>query len=154
MYALGEFPFCKELGRLGAVAVLAGNTISMLDYDKMLYLDSEDLAEGGVLRAYQPIREVLSRFIAEPAEIQEVVDNDKWSYTVRYREQENVIYSPALPEDEGQSWGRATYTFFKIVNDQLAQSEYRLYAIDGGEDLRGIFLTQAECEQARKSLPA
>jgi hypothetical protein len=30
-----------------------------LDYDKMLLLDAEDLAEGGILRAYQSIREAL-----------------------------------------------------------------------------------------------
>jgi hypothetical protein len=43
--------------------------------------------------------------------------------------------------------------FFKIINDQLAKSEYRLYAINGGNDLGGMFLTQPECEAARKSLP-
>jgi hypothetical protein len=64
-----------------------------------------------------------------------------------------VIYSPALPNEEGQSWGRATHAFFKIINDQLAKSEYRLYAINGGNDLGGIFLTQLESEAARKSLP-
>jgi hypothetical protein len=30
--------------------------------------------------------------------------------------------------------------------------EYRLYAINGGSDLGGMFLTQSECEAARKSL--
>ena len=51
---------------------------------------------------------------------------------VTCREQEYVIYSPALPYDAGQSWGRATHAFFKIVNDQMVKSEYRLYAINGG----------------------
>jgi hypothetical protein len=124
-----------------------------LDYDKMLLLDAEDLAEGGILRVYQSIREILSQYIAEPAQIQEVVDDDKPSYIVRCDEQEYVIYSTALPDDEGQSWGRAAHAFFKIVNDQLAQSERRLYAITGGNDLGGMFLTQVECEAARKSLP-
>ena len=124
-----------------------------LDYNRMLRLDAEDLAEGGIRRAYQPVREILSQYLTEPAEIQEVVDDDKPSYSVRCREQEYVIYSPALPDDEGQSWGRATHAFFRIVNDQLVRSEYRLYAINGGNDLGGMFLTQAECEAARKSLP-
>lgn len=124
-----------------------------LDYDKMLLLDAEDLAEGGILRAYQSIRKTLSQYIAEPAQIQEVVDDDQPSYIVRHGEQEYAIYSPALPDDEGQSWGRAAHAFFKIVNDQLSQSEHRLYAINGGNDLGGMFLTQAECQSARKSLP-
>ena len=127
--------------------------VSKLDYNKMLLLDAEDLAEGGILQAYQAVREILSRFVAEPAEIQELVDDDKPSYTVRCREQEYVIYSPALPDDAGRSWGRATHAFFKIVNDQLAKSEYRLYAINGGNDLGGMFLTHTECEAARQSLP-
>lgn len=116
--------------------------ISKLDYNKMLRLDAEDLAEGGILRAYEPVREILSQYVAEPAEIQELVDDGKPSYAVRCREQQYVIYSPALPDDEGQSWGRASYAFFKIVNDQLTKSEYRLYAINGGNDLGGMFLTQ------------
>lgn len=127
--------------------------ISELDYNKMLRLDAEDLAEGGILRAYEPVREILSQYVAEPAEIQELVDDGKPSYAVRCREQQYVIYSPALPDDEGQSWGRASYAFFKIVNDQLTKSEYRLYAINGGNDLGGMFLTQAEFEAARTSLP-
>lgn len=124
-----------------------------LDYNRMLRLDAEDLAEGGIRRAYQPVREILSQYLTEPAEIQEVVDDDKPSYSVRCRGQEYVIYSPELPNDEGQSWGRAAHAFFGIVNDQLVKSEYRLYAINGGNDLGGMFLTQAECEAARKSLP-
>ncbi len=127
--------------------------MSKLDYNKMLLLDSEDLAEGGILRAYQPVREILSQYVVQPAEIQEVVDDDKPSYTVKCLGQEYPIYSPALPDDEGQSWGRATYAFFKIVNDQMEKSEYRLYAINDGNDLGAMFLTEAECEAAWKSLP-
>jgi hypothetical protein len=64
-----------------------------------------------------------------------------------------VIYSPELPEGEGQSWGRATHALFAIVNNQLAKSEYGFYAINGGNDLGGMFLTPSECEEARQPLP-
>ncbi len=127
--------------------------MSKLDYSKMHLLDSEDLAEGGILQAYDAVRETLSQYVAQPADIQEVVDDDEPSYTVKCRGQEYPIYSPELPNDEGESWGRATHAFFKIVNDQLEKSEYRLYAINGGNDLGGMFLTEAECQAARKSLP-
>jgi len=124
-----------------------------LDYDKMLFLDAETLAEAGIKETYQSMAPVLGQYVAEPAQVQEVVDNDAPSYVVKCGDLEYVIYSPTLPEEEGQSWGRATHAFFKITNDQLAQSEYRLYAINGGNDLGGMFLTQPECEAARKSLP-
>lgn len=123
-----------------------------LDYNKMLGLDAEDLAEGGIRRAYQPVQKILSQYVAEPAQIQEVVDNDDRSYIVRCGGEEYVIYSPALPDDRGQSWGRATHAFFRTVNDQRSKSEYRLYAINGGNDLGGMFFTQIEYEGVRKSL--
>jgi hypothetical protein len=123
-----------------------------LDYDKMLQLDAETLAEAGIKKTYQSILDVLRQYAPEPLQVQEVVDNDAPSYVVKCGDREYPIYSPSLPDEEGQSWGRATYTFFKIINDQLARSEYRLFAINGGNDLGGIFLTQPECEAARKSL--
>jgi hypothetical protein len=42
---------------------------------------------------------------------------------------------------------------FTIVNDQLATSEYRFYAINGGNDLGGMFLTPAQAAAAQKTLP-
>jgi hypothetical protein len=124
-----------------------------LDYNKMLLLDAEDLAEVGINEAYQSVVPVLGQYVPEPAQVQEVVNNDAPSYAVKCGDREFVIYSPALPNEEGQSWGRATHAFFKIINDQLTKSEYRLYAINGGNDLGGMFLTQPEWEAARKSLP-
>ena len=124
-----------------------------LDYDKMVFLDAEDLAEAGIKEAYQSTMRALGQYVSEPTEVQEVVDNKAPSYVVKCAGLEYVIYSPALPEVEGRSWGRAAHAFFKIVNDQLTKSEYRLYAINGGNDLGGMFLTQSEREAARKSLP-
>lgn len=124
-----------------------------LNYDKWIHLDAEGLAEGGILSTYQHLRGVLSHYVPEPAVIEEILDDEGASYTVRCLDQRYEIYSPVLPGDEGESWGRATYAFFKIVNDQLAKSEYRFFAINGGNDLGGMFLTEAECEAARKNLP-
>jgi len=124
-----------------------------LDYNKMLVLDAEALAETGIKESYQSVVRVLGQYVPEPAQIQEMVDNDAPSYIVKCGDVEYVIYSPALPDEEGQTWGRATYAFFKMINDQLTKSEYRLYAINGGNDLGGLFLTKSECDAARKSLP-
>jgi hypothetical protein len=119
----------------------------------MLVLDAEDLAEAGIKKAYESALPVLRQYVSEPAQVHEVVDNDAPSYLVRCAGQEYMIYSPALPDDEGHLWGRAAYAFFKMINDQLSKSEYRLYALNGGNDLGGMFLTQPECEAARNSLP-
>lgn len=126
---------------------------STLDYGKMLLLDAEDLAEAGIKEAYHSMLGILRQYVSEPAEVEEVVANDAPSYVVKCGDLEYVIYSPALPDEEGQSWGRATHAFFTIVNEQLKKSDYRLYAINGGNDLGGMFLTQRECDAARKSLP-
>ena len=124
-----------------------------LNYDNMLFLDAEDLAEAGIKKAYDSLARDLARYVSPLAEVQEVVDHHAPSYVVRCGDQEYLIYSPEVPDDEGQSWGRAAHAFFKIVNDQLTKSEYRLYAINGGNDLGGMFLTRSECETARRSLP-
>ncbi len=65
---------------------------------------------------------------------------------------EFVIFRPEQ-EDQGNSWGLATFAFFRIVNDQLERSEYRFYAINGGNDLGGMFLTPAQAQAARQALP-
>ena len=124
-----------------------------LNYDNMLFLDAEDLAEAGIKKAYDSLARDLARYISPPAEVWEIVDNDAPSYVVRCGDQEYLIYSSEVSNDEGQSWGRAAYAFFKIVNDQLTKSEHRLYAINGGKELGAMFLTQSECETERRSLP-
>src|SRR5262249_5481532 len=122
-----------------------------LDYDKMIFLDAEDLAETGIKHAYDSMLDEFRRFVPKPADVQELIDTDAPSYSVRCSGVEYVIYCPELPSVE--SWGRATYAFFKIVNDQLMQSDYRLYAINGGNDLGGMFLKASESDAARRSLP-
>ncbi len=126
---------------------------SPLDYSKLVWLDAECLAECGIKAAYESFLPELRLYVAEPAQIQEVIDPSVPSYLIRCQGIEYRISSPELADDEGQSWGRAGHAFFKIVNDQLASSEYRFFAINGGNDLGGMFLTQSELEGARRSIP-
>src|SRR5204863_2266350 len=81
------------------------------------------------------------------------IDNDSPRYSVRCGDNEYAIYGPELDEADGNSWGRATFAFFRIVNERLARSEYRFYAINGGNDLGGMFLTPAQSLVSRESLP-
>lgn len=136
------------------VAQLSGCSRSFeLDYDQMVLLDAESLAETGIAEAYEELLPRLARFVPEPAAVEELRDSEAASYSVRSQGIEYVVYGPGLPSSEGQAWGRATFALFDIVNRQLAGSTHRFYAIDGGNDLGGMFLTESEWDEARRSLP-
>ena len=122
-----------------------------LDYSKLIFLDAEELAEAGIARAYDSMLPELRKYVSKPAEIEQVIDDSAPSYLVRCRGVEYPIYSP--PVDAVDSWARATYVFFKIINDQLAPSDHRFYAINGANDLGGMFLTDSEWKAAQHSLP-
>jgi hypothetical protein len=62
---------------------------------------------------------------------------------------EFVIYSPSVSGSETNSWGLATYAFFSVVYQQLPDNGPRFYAINGGNDLGGMFLTADEVAHAR-----
>lgn len=124
-----------------------------LNYESMVLLDAEDLAETGIKKAYTDLLPAFRQYVPEPAEVEEIIDINAPRYVVKCRGKEYVIYAPDLKAAEGESWGRATCAFFDIVNSQLTNSEYHFYAINGGNDLGGMFLTPAECESAKQSLP-
>jgi hypothetical protein len=124
-----------------------------LDYDRSIHLDAENLAETGIRAAYKSLLPNLRKYVPQPAEIEEAIDNDIPHYSVRCGMKEYAIYSPELNEAERGSWGRATVAFFSIVNDQLADSSHRFYAINGGNDLGGVFLTPTQALDAQGSLP-
>jgi hypothetical protein len=120
-----------------------------LDYSRFIHLDAEDLAEGGIVVTYRTLQPELRKYVPEPAKVEESTDDTAVRYSVTWRGREFVIYGPG---DDRESWGRATFAFFTIVNDQLAQTKYRFYAINGGNDLGGMFLTEAQAEAAREGL--
>jgi hypothetical protein len=124
-----------------------------LDYDRWIHLDAEDLAETGIREAYESLLPELRKYVPQPARVQELIDNDTPRYSVRCGTKEYAIYGPEQDDENGNSWGRATYAFFSIVNGQLAGSEYRFYAINGGNDLGGMFLTPAQAQAAQDTLP-
>ena len=122
------------------------------NYDDVIFLDAEDLAEEGIAEAYQALLPKLRNFVDDPVEIEEVIDPDLPSYSIRALGEEYRIFAPDLESREGQDWGRATYAFFMIVNRQLIDSDYQFFAIDGGNDLGGMFLTRDEYSAAIESL--
>jgi hypothetical protein len=125
-----------------------------LDYDRCIHLDAEDLAEAGVRDAYERVLPELRKYLSNPAAVEEVIDDATGSYFVRCGKEEYAIGGPKLPDEAGESsWGRATFAFFHIVNGQLVGSDNRFYAINGGNDLGGMFLTAIQARAAQDSLP-
>ena len=131
----------------------ADDAESPLDYDNLVMLDAEDLAEQGIARAYQELLPELSKHVKHPARLEEEIGDEVEMYKVRCGGVEHVVYSPDILGSAEDSWSRATYVFFKLVNDQLADGEVRFYAINGGNDLGGMFLTPGEAKAAQASLP-
>jgi hypothetical protein len=126
-----------------------------LDYRKTISLDAENLAEQGIKKVYQKVLPKLKKYVSSPAEVTETVDPNLPKYTVHFNGNDYLIYSGDIEGSEEESWATATVVFFDIINGQLerAVSPVRFYAISGGNDLFGIFLTPDQAVASRKSLP-
>ena len=121
-----------------------------LNYDEMIPLDAEALAETGVKAAYEELLPRLRQYVASPAELKERIDDAAPSYVVSCLATDYPIYEK---NDQDESWGKATFALFDIVNRQLAKTPYRFFAINGGNDLGGMFLTPDQAKAAMKALP-
>jgi hypothetical protein len=119
------------------------------DYDDVVLLDAEELAEEGILEAYQQLHPQLRQYGASEPDIAEEADPDEATYTVFADGKRYDIYGKEVEED---AWILATIAFFDIVNASLAHTGHRFYALYGGNDLAGIFLTEAQFELARQSI--
>lgn len=118
-----------------------------------VHLDAESLAEQGIGEAYDRIRPTLAKYVRTPWLIEEQIDRVRAAYRVQAGGTRFVVYAPEVPDSDADSWGRATYILFHIVNAQLVDAPVRFYAINGGNDLGGVFLTPAQAEAARADLP-
>ncbi len=140
------------MAMIGALSIATARPAlaAELDYDETIILDAEALAETGIKPAYEQLLPRLKKYVASPAAVSERIDNDVPSYSVSCLGKRYSIYDKG---DQDESWGRATFALFDIVNRQLAKTPYRFFAINGGNDLGGMFLTPAQAEAAQKSLP-
>lgn len=139
-----------------AVALLGQapcNASETLGYEAMVILDAEDLAEQGMAAAYAELLPRLRSYVRNPLPVEEIIDSDAQSYAVRVGGVIYMIYSPEVLGSEEESWGRATYFFFQVVNLQLKSSPVRFYAINGGNDLGGLFLSEEQAKAAMRTLP-
>ncbi len=126
---------------------------SPLDYDQAIFLDAERLAEQGILSAYRELLPRLSAYAVAPLEVTETLGDGGLRYSIGAGGREFVIWEVV---DDGKQntdgWERATVAFFQIVNASLHASTHRFYAINGGNDLFGMFLTEQELAAARQAI--
>jgi hypothetical protein len=122
-----------------------------IDYDLALTLDAEDLAEQGILEAYQQIAPRLAEYGVAAGPVIENDDSLANHYSVDFDGHRYVVYGPGVAVESAR--GLAAHALFDIVNRQLASTDVRFYAINGGNDLFGIFMTPEQAERARHALP-
>ncbi len=118
-----------------------------LDYDQLLHFDAEELAEGGIAQAYERLKPMLRMFTASPLkEVHEYTDADG-SALVESDGKKYEIWRQDSARGDG--WLTAPNAFFSIINANLLDTEYRLYALYTGNDLSGIFLTGDQFRAAK-----
>jgi hypothetical protein len=122
-----------------------------IDYDLALMLHAEDLAEQGIAEAYQQLAPRLAEYGVAASPVIEYADSLASLYSVDFDGHRYVVYGAGVALED--AWGLATYALFDIVNRQLASTDVRFYAINGGNDLLGIFMTLELAERARHVLP-
>jgi hypothetical protein len=115
---------------------------------RFFHADAEELAEGGILGFLGTIAPFLATEGVTVPEIQEDLSEDR--YRLKLASSDFEIYGPEDVAREatepGRVWAIATVRTFELVNQLLAttKSQERLYAVNGGNDLFGLFLTQAQ----------
>lgn len=121
----------------------------VINYDEMLFFDAENLAEQGMANAYEEIKAEFRKRGIELSPIEEIIDDENVTYHIIHDGKTHCIYADM---NDRNSWANATVALFDIVNSQLRESDIRLYAINGGNDLGGVVLTESECAKAREQL--
>lgn len=125
-------------------------------YESAIYLDSEHLCETGMLESYKELAAPLQRYVDRVAPMTERVDPETGHYSVEASGKFYQIVGAApvvVGMDPGvDCWAAATYAFFDSVNAQLDGREVKFYAINGGNDLAGVFLTDEQVSAMRASL--
>jgi hypothetical protein len=132
--------------------VFGAATAQELDYSRAIHLDAEELAEQGMVEGYVRLLPELKAYVAAPLVLSEKVETERGRYAVLAGGAVQDIFPSPLGGDEYESWGVATAALFEIVNRQLITAPVKFYAINSGNDLMGIFLTEHQADAARKTI--
>lgn len=121
------------------------------DWDKLIHLDAETLAEAGMKAAYDALLPTLENYVKEPAILIEVEFSNSDDYVVELKGNRWIIVDENI-QTSGDAWVNAAVAFFEIINSQLTESDRTFYAFYGSHDLSGMFLTLDEFEAGRAKL--
>lgn len=143
----------RLLSHLLLLFAIAGSAVARdIDYSQAIPLDAESLAEQGIAKRYASVLPALRIYVLKPLALREKVDPERGTYEVIAGNRKHTVFPSPLGGDEYESWGVATVTLFEIVNRQLANAPVKFYAVNSGNDLMGIFLTEQQVSAARKEL--
>lgn len=129
----------SKIGEVKKASLDAEYVFGWEDSGRDFSTDAESLAEGGISEFYNSIKEFMKKQNVDIVEIEDFSDK---GYTIQINGEKYVIYN----EEELNSkdiWQLSTIRSFAIINKLLkdANSSERLYILYGGNDLRGVFLT-------------
>jgi len=136
-----------ELRRLGWPGIFAHS-------GRFHHADAEELAEGGVAGFLDSVGPFLESEGVALGVIQE--DSSADHYTLHVAGRDWVIYDEGAvardANEPGVLWARASLNAFTLVNELLrdAGSLEHLYAVNGGNDLFGMFLTEGQLTVVRQ----
>ena len=146
--------FAGLLLLLGITAVEKQASAEALDYEQAIHLDAEALAEFGIKDAYAKLIPVMARhgIVLAPL-IEEIAPNGE-AYAVSIGSNRYVVFEARNLKATTIDllWGMAASMFFKLVNDQLEQTPFRFYALNGGNDLMGMVLTPEQAEASKSAI--
>lgn len=120
------------------------------DWDKLIHLDAETLAEEGMKEAYEALLPTLKKYVKEPAKLTKIEFSNSDDYVVELKGNRWVIFDDKT-QTSGDAWVNAAVAFFEIINSQLNESDRTFYAFYGSNDFSGMFLTQKEFELGRSN---
>ena len=99
--------FLTLLGAMIGLSASPATVLATLNYDEMILLDAENLAETGNKEGFQQVLISLKKHVSEPKGVEELIKNKLPSYSVKSMGVTYEIYSPRTSENE--SWGNATF---------------------------------------------
>ncbi len=123
-----------------------------IDYETVIHLDAEFLAETGMAQAYEGLQKQSGDLGVRWAPMREMWDGQEKGYDggENYRVEVNGKVYPVFgsrPNDD--YWAMATATFFDVVNSQLSERPFKFYALYAGNDLHAVRLTPEQFERAK-----
>lgn len=90
---------------------------------------------------------MISSLGGKPDTLREITDEAIGTYAIEHRGSVYPVSGGRISAEQG--WANAAAVLFEVVNRQMEGSEYRFYALDHGNGLQGVFLTERQFTAAR-----